>query len=107
MAVSLLSVRERYVEIGLRLAVGGRPRDVLAQFLTEAILISALGGLAGVTLGVVGIGIGASLTRWPMVLTWQAAIYPLAISVAIALVFGVYPALRAARLDPILALNSR
>lgn len=107
LAVSLLSVRERYSEIGLRLAVGGRPRDVLAQFLTEAVLIASLGGLAGVALGALGIGIGASLTRWPMVLAWQAAVYPLSISLAIAVVFGVYPALRAARLDPILALNSR
>lgn len=106
-AVSLLSVRERTPEIGLRLAVGGRPRDILWQFLTEAVLISALGGVAGLAAGMAGIGIGAAATRWPMAPSWEAVVYPLAISVAIAVVFGAYPALRAARLDPILALNSR
>ena len=107
LAVSLLSVRERYSEIGLRLAVGGRPRDILLQFFTEAMLISILGGMVGVAVGAAGIRIGASLTRWPMVLSWQAVVYPLTISVAIAVIFGAYPALRAARLDPILALNSK
>ena len=107
LAVSLLSVRERYSEIGLRLAIGGRPRDILLQFFTEAILISALGGAAGLALGVAGIWVGGELTQWPMVLSWQAAVYPFSISLAIAVVFGAYPALRAARLDPILALNSR
>jgi putative ABC transport system permease protein len=107
LAVSLLSVRERYPEIGLRLAVGGRPRDILLQFFTEAVLISVLGAAAGLAVGVVGIEIGSALTRWPMLLSWQAAVYPVSISVAIALVFGAYPALRAARLDPIQALHSR
>jgi ABC-type antimicrobial peptide transport system permease subunit len=100
-------VRERYPEIGLRLAVGGRPRDILLQFFTEAVLISVLGAAAGLAVGVVGIEIGSALTRWPMLLSWQAAVYPFSISVAIALVFGAYPALRAARLDPIRALHSR
>ncbi len=107
LAVSLLSVRERYSEIGLRLAVGGRPRDILLQFFTEAVLISALGGAVGLAVGAAGIRIGTWLTRWPMVLSWQAVVYPFMISVAIAVVFGAYPALRAARLDPILALNSK
>ncbi len=107
LAVSLLSVRERYGEIGLRLAVGGRPRDILLQFLTEAVLISALGGLAGLAVGAGGLVLGASVTRWPMVLSWQGVVYPLAIAVAIAVIFGAYPAFRAARLDPIQALNSR
>lgn len=107
LAVSLLSVRERYPEIGLRLAVGGRPRDILLQFFTEAVLISVLGAAAGLAVGVVGIEIGSALTRWPMLFSWQAAVYPVSISVAIALVFGAYPALRAARLDPIRALHSR
>jgi putative ABC transport system permease protein len=107
LAVSLLSVRERYSEIGLRLAVGGRPHDILLQFLTEAVLISMLGGAVGLVVGAAGILVGTSLTGWPMVLSWQAVVYPLTISVAIAVVFGAYPALRAARLDPIQALNSR
>jgi len=107
LAVSLLSVRERYGEIGLRLAVGGRPRDIVWQFLTEAALISVLGGAAGLGAGAGGILAGSALTRWPMALSWEAVVYPLMVSVAIAVVFGAYPALRAARLDPIRALNSK
>jgi putative ABC transport system permease protein len=107
LAVTLLSVRERYSEIGLRLAVGGRPRDILLQFFSEAVLISGLGGAVGVAIGGAGIFFGTWLTRWPMVLSWQAVVYPLTISAAIAVVFGAYPAMRAARLDPILALNSK
>jgi len=107
MAVSLLSIRERHPEIGLRVAVGGRPRDIAAQFLTESLLVSALGGAVGLTTGLVGIAAGARLTRWPMVVGWEALVYPTAISVALALVFGSYPALKAARLDPIQALSGR
>ena len=107
LAVSLLSVRERYAEIGLRMAVGGRPRDILAQFLIEAVLISALGGLAGLGVGAAGILFGTAVTRWPMVLSWEAVVFALSISMMLAVVFGAYPALRAARLDPILALNSK
>ena len=107
LAVTLLSVRERYGEIGLRLAVGGRPRDILLQFITEALLISALGGALGVAVGAAAVALGGALTRWPMLLGWQAVVYPLAISVSIAVIFGTYPAFRAARLDPIQALHSR
>ena len=107
LAVSLLSVRERYPEIGLRLAVGGRPRDILLQFFTEATLLSILGGITGLAVGAAGIFVGTSLTRWTMVLNWQAVVYPLMLSLGIAVVFGAYPALRAARLDPIIALNSK
>ena len=107
LAVCMLSVRERYSEIGLRLAVGGLPRDILLQFLSEAILISLVGGLVGLGLGAAGISAGSALTRWPMVLNWKAVVYPFGISVAVAVVFGTWPALRAARLDPILGLNSR
>ena len=70
-------------------------------------LISALGGGVGLVVGATGILIGTWLTRWPMVLSWQAVVYPLTISVAIAVIFGAYPALCAARLDPIVALNSK
>jgi putative ABC transport system permease protein len=107
LAVCLLSVRERYTEIGLRLAVGAVPRDILVQFLTEALLISLAGGLLGLMLGAGGIAVGSAMTSWPMVLSWKAVVYPFGISVAIAVIFGAWPAMRAARLDPILALNSR
>lgn len=106
LAVSLLSVRERYAEIGLRIAVGARQQDILIQFLTEAVMLALIGGLVGVLFGGVLILAGAQVTGWTMVLTWQAVAYPFLISLGIAIVFGAFPALRAARLDPIVALRS-
>ncbi len=107
LAVSLLSVRERYGEIGLRIAVGALSRDILVQFLTEAVLLAVMGGVSGILFGGGVILIGSKLTGWPMILTWQAVVYPFLISLGIAMVFGAFPALRAARLDPIVALRSK
>lgn len=107
LAVSLLSVRERYGEIGLRIAVGARQQDILVQFLTEAILLAVLGGVAGILFGIICIVIGSEITGWAMVLTWEAAAYPFLVSLGIAVIFGAFPALRAARLDPIVALRSK
>ncbi len=106
LAVSLLSVRERYSEIGLRLAVGARRRDVGLQFLAEAVLVGVLGGTVGLVLGGAGILIGEGLSGWPLVLTWRSVVYPFAVSLAVAIGFGAYPAARASRLDPIVALRS-
>jgi putative ABC transport system permease protein len=106
LAVSLLSVRERYGEIGLRIAVGARPRDILTQFLTESLLLALMGGVAGILVGGACILIGSQLTGWAMVLTWESVAYPFLISLSIAVIFGAFPALRAARLDPIVALRS-
>ncbi len=107
LAVSLLSVRERYGEIGLRIAVGARPRDILTQFLIETILLALMGGAVGILVGGGCILIGSQLTGWTMILTWEAAAYPFLISLGIAVVFGTFPALSAARLDPIVALRSK
>lgn len=106
LAVSLLSVRERYGEIGLRIAVGARSRDILTQFLTESILLALMGGVTGILVGGACILIGSQLTGWAMVLTWESAIYPFLVSLGIAVIFGAFPALSAARLDPIVALRS-
>ena len=106
LAVSLLSVRERYAEIGLRIAVGAQPRDILVQFLTESVLLAVLGGVTGIAFGGLCILIGSQVTGWAMALTWEAMAYPFLISLGIAIVFGAFPALRAARLDPIVALRS-
>lgn len=106
LAVSLLSVRERYGEIGLRIAVGARQQDILFQFMTEALILALLGGLAGTLFGAISILIGNQITGWTMILTWEAAAYPFLVSLGIAIVFGTVPALRAARLDPIVALRS-
>lgn len=107
LAVSLLSVRERFGEIGLRIAVGAMQRDILIQFLTEAVLLAVMGGIAGILFGGGCVIIGSQLTGWSMLLTWEAVAYPFGISLGIAVIFGAFPALRAARLDPIVALRSK
>ncbi len=105
MAVSLLSVRERHAEIGLRLALGALPRQIMAQFLSEAVIIALLGALAGLLVAAFGIIVGAWLLDWQLALTGMNVLYTFSISLALSLLFGAYPALRAAKLDPITALR--
>jgi putative ABC transport system permease protein len=104
LALMLLSVRERTSEIGLRLAVGARARDVLVQFLGEATVLAAAGGAAGVVLGAAGAAAVAAATSWPARVSWSAALVALALSVAVGLGAGLLPALGAARLPPQAAL---
>ena len=105
MNVMLVSVTERTREIGVRLAVGAKQRDIVSQFLLESILISASGGLAGIVLGILAIPLAAALNQG-VALLYPGSI-PLAFGVAvlIGIVFGLYPAIRASRLDPIEALR--
>ena len=105
LAVSLLSVRERHAEIGLRLAVGALPRQVMAQFLAEAVMIAVLGALSGLFVGAIGIILGQWLMGWQIEITSLNTLYSMLIPLGLALVSGAYPALRAARLDPIQALR--
>jgi putative ABC transport system permease protein len=105
LAVSLLSVRERQGEIGLRLAVGALPGQILLQFLAEAMIIALLGALTGVLFGALGIVLGERLFGWRMLLTWSSVGYTFLVALALSLLFGAYPALRAARQDPIVALR--
>jgi putative ABC transport system permease protein len=105
LAVSLLSVRERQSEIGLRLAIGALPWQVLVQFLSEAVIIALIGAASGLIAGIIGIIVGAWLLDWQLVLTVRGVLYTFVISLLLSLLFGVYPALRAARLNPIIALR--
>jgi putative ABC transport system permease protein len=107
MAVMLLTVRERTAEIGLRMAVGSRPRDILWQFLCEALLLGLAGGAGGIALGTLTIaGIGL-FTPWQAALTLRPIVAAMLFSLTIGLTFGIYPARRASRLDPITALRSK
>jgi putative ABC transport system permease protein len=105
MNVMLVSVTERTREIGIRLAVGARQRDVVAQFLLEAMLLSAAGGLLGIATGTLAIPLAAILNQGMAVL--DPASIPLAFGVALGtgVAFGLYPALRASRFDPVEALR--
>jgi putative ABC transport system permease protein len=105
MAVTLLSVRERHGEIGLRLALGALPRQIMGQFLSEAVIIALIGAVAGLLVGAFGIMVGAWLLDWQLALTWVNVLYTFLIALVLSLLFGTYPALRAAKLDPIIALR--
>ena len=112
MNIMLVSVTERTREIGIRLAVGARSRDILRQFLIEAMLLSSIGGAVGILLGAgASAGITAlinSLTtgsKWPLVISLPAAAVALVFSAAVGIFFGFYPARKASRLDPIDALR--
>jgi putative ABC transport system permease protein len=104
--IMLVSVRERTREIGLRKAVGARPRDIGTQFLLEAVLLTCLGGTIGMALGVgVSLVVGA-LSPVPAAITWWSLALAFGVSAAVGIVFGVVPAQRAGRLDPVVALRT-
>jgi putative ABC transport system permease protein len=105
MNIMLVSVTERTREIGLRLAVGARRRDVLAQFLLEALVLALLGGAAGVAAGVSLSHLVADLAGWPVLVQADAVLLAVGVSALTGLFFGFWPARRAARLDPIAALR--
>jgi putative ABC transport system permease protein len=105
MNIMLVSVTERTREIGLRLAVGARPSDVLAQFLIEATLLAAIGGLFGVALGLGAAYAVANTAGWPMLVSTDTVLIAVGVSGLVGVFFGFYPARRAARLDPIEALR--
>jgi macrolide transport system ATP-binding/permease protein len=105
MNIMLVSVTERTREIGLRKAVGATSRDILAQFLTETVVVSLIGGLAGIALGVL-VTVGMStFAGWSASVSSQAVLLAVAFSVGIGLIFGIYPARKAAQLNPIAALR--
>jgi len=105
MNIMLVSVTERTREIGLRLAVGARGRDILHQFLMEAVLLSGAAGLVGIALGYGAATLTSSEMAWPVSISWDIMGIAAAFSCAVGVFFGFYPAMRAARLDPIEALR--
>jgi ABC-type antimicrobial peptide transport system permease subunit len=105
MNIMLVSVTERTREIGLRMAVGARPNDILMQFITEAVMLCMFGGIIGITLGRGGSMLVRKFLLWPTQISIIAILLAVAVSVTVGLVFGFYPAWKASRLDPIDALR--
>jgi putative ABC transport system permease protein len=107
MNIMLVSVTERIREIGLRMAVGAGPRDIRRQFLAEAMLISLIGGVVGIGLGVIGALLVSKIGALPVALNSQVIGLAAGFSIATGLFFGYYPASKAAKLDPIEALRQQ
>ena len=106
MNIMLVSVTERTREIGVRMAVGARTHHILVQFLVEAVVVSIVGGMIGVLVGLAGTHLVARLAAWPTLVSAPAIAVAFSFSAAVGVVFGFYPAKRAASLDPITALRS-
>jgi len=105
MNIMLVSVTERTREIGVRMAVGAKPHHILAQFLVEALTLSTIGGLIGVAIGIAGGGRLAARFGWPILVRPDIVVISVVFSALVGVAFGLYPARKASRLDPIEALR--
>jgi putative ABC transport system permease protein len=105
MNIMLASILERTREIGVRRAVGARQSDIIRQFLIEAVMISFVGGLMGILVGFGMSQMIAVLAGWTTIVTWISIVLAFAVSVSVGLIFGIYPARKAARLDPVEAIR--
>jgi putative ABC transport system permease protein len=101
----LVSVKERTREIGTRKAVGAKQASILNQFVLETLLICGGGGMVGVAIAAVAIEVIAQISGWPAVVSWGAVRLSVLLSIATGLIFGLYPASRAAHMDPVEALR--
>lgn len=106
LAVMLTACRERRREIGLRRAVGARRRDIRTQFLLESLIIAGLGGFFGAALGMLSVFLASKVGGWPAIESWDAIGLGLILSAIVGLIFGIYPASKAAALEPIEALRA-
>jgi ABC-type antimicrobial peptide transport system permease subunit len=105
MNIMLVSVTERTREIGLRMAVGARPEDILQQFLVEAVVLCMLGGFMGVAIGRGASELLHSFLNWPIEMSLLAIVASITVAASVGIIFGFYPAWKASRLDPIEALR--
>ncbi|MGD9850753.1 MAG: ABC transporter permease [Nitrospirales bacterium] len=105
MNILLVSVTERTREIGIRMAIGAKRRHILMQFLAEAIILSMVGGVLGVIVGILGARATTLVAGWPTIISFDAILVAFLFSVAVGLIFGLYPANKASRLNPIDALR--
>jgi putative ABC transport system permease protein len=105
MNILLVSVTERTHEIGIRMAVGAKRRHILLQFLVEAVILSTVGGVAGVLAGIAGARLVTTVAGWPAIVSLQAVVIAFLFSVGVGIFFGLYPANKASRLNPIDALR--
>ncbi|MDD3579870.1 MAG: FtsX-like permease family protein [Desulfobacca sp.] len=105
MNIMLVSVTERTREVGIRMAIGARSRDILGQFLIEAVVLSSVGGLVGIVAGIATAHIMAYFTQWPVLITIPTLVGSFLIAGAVGVFFGFYPARKAAQLNPIEALR--
>ncbi len=105
MNIMLVSVTERTREIGVRLAVGAHGRDILTQFLIEAVSLSSIGGVIGIVLGIGASKVLSVYANWPTLISLSSIAIAFLFSAAVGVFFGFYPAREAARLDPIEALR--
>ena len=104
--IMLVSVTERTKEIGIRMAVGAKRRDILLQFLFEAVALSVLGGVVGIILGLVAAFVFAHMADWSLLVDTWAVASSVVFSMVVGILFGWYPALRASRLEPIEAIRT-
>ncbi len=105
MNIMLVAVNERTREIGIRKAVGAKNRDIILQFLIESMMISLIGGIFGIFFGLTGAFLIMFIIKGTLVIAWWAVILATAVSAVVGIFFGVYPAMRAAALDPVIALR--
>jgi putative ABC transport system permease protein len=105
MNIMLVSVTERIREIGVRMSVGAKEKDILLQFMVEAIVLSVIGGILGIAVGVSGSQLISKLAGWQTIISFGAIVLAFFFSASVGIFFGFYPARKASRLDPIEALR--